>query len=60
MQSVRNMAGSSDLPATEEGNCAESDRDFDCAYRIHFNSRSSADQRLERTGCLSGTEEHYE
>jgi len=41
------MTGSSDLPVTEEGNCAESDRDFDCAYRIHFDSRS-ADERLER------------
>ena len=29
------------VAATEEGNCAESDRDFDCAYRIHFNSRSA-------------------
>jgi len=35
-------------PATEGGNCAESDRDFDCAYRIHFNSRSSAKERVGR------------
>ena len=48
-----------DLPATEEGNCAESDRDFDCAYRIHFNSRS-ADERLELTGRLPGSPEHVE
>ena len=47
------------MPATEEGNCAESDRDFDCAYRIHFNSRS-ADERLEPTGRLPGSPEHVE
>jgi hypothetical protein len=35
-------------PATEGGNCAESDRDFDCACRIHFNSRSSAKERVAR------------
>ena len=53
------MAGSSDLPAIEEGNRAESDRDFDWAYRIHFDSRS-ADKRLEPTGRLPGSPEHVE
>ena len=47
------------VAATEEGNCAESDRDFDCGYRIHFNSRS-ADARLEPTGRLPGSAEHVE
>jgi hypothetical protein len=32
---------------------------FDCAYRIHFNSRS-ADERLELTGRLPGSAEHVE
>jgi len=49
----------SDLPAIEEGNCAESNRDIDCAYRIHFSSRS-ADERLESTGRLPGSPEHVE
>jgi hypothetical protein len=53
------MVGSSDLLATEEGNCAESDRDFYCAYRIHLNSRS-ADERLEPTGRLPGSAEQVE
>jgi len=53
------MVGSSDLPATKEGNCAESDRDSDCAYRIHLNLRS-ADERLESTGRLPGFAERVE
>ena len=44
---------------SEEGNCAESNRDFDRAYRIHFNSRS-ADERLELTGRIPGSPEHVE
>ena len=54
-------------PATETrrlfrlrgGNYAESDRGFDCAFRIHCNSRS-ADERLESTKRLSAAEERLE
>jgi hypothetical protein len=46
-------------PRNRGGQLAESDREFDCAYRIHFNSRS-ADERLESTGRLPGSPEHVE
>ena len=47
------------VAATEEGNCAESARDFDWAYRLHLNSRS-ADVRVEPTGRLPGSAEQVE